>query len=113
MVRNDLGLSDCIAADLNITILPPTVRDDQLIIRINREEFSKKNKSELISVFFLTCQAVLDDPFLASPLLVEQEGDEHLGHDEQDRADCNVECNHGNMHLAILKNQAAAATLSP
>lgn len=85
--------------------MPPTVRDDQLIIRINREEFSKKNKSELISVVFvLTCQAVLDDPFLASPLLVEQEGDEHLGHDEQDRADCNVECNHGSMHLAILKN---------
>jgi hypothetical protein len=39
------------------------------------------------------CQAVLDDPLLAGPLLVEQERDEHLGEDEEHGADGDVQRN--------------------
>lgn len=38
-------------------------------------------------------EAVVDDPLLARPFLVEEEGDEHLGEEEEDRADGDVEGN--------------------
>ncbi|CAD6233729.1 unnamed protein product [Miscanthus lutarioriparius] len=36
-------------------------------------------------------QAVVDDPLLVGPFLVEEEGDEHLGEEEEDGADGDVQ----------------------